>query len=51
MIKTDLWEMIERERRAQEYIEYCALRRFKRKFSIAMAIVSILGVVMLVIIN
>ena len=51
MIKTDLWEKIERERRAIEYIEYCALRRFERRCRIVMAVASIIAIAMLVIIN
>lgn len=31
MIKTELWDIIERERKALDYIEYCEARRFMRK--------------------
>ncbi len=26
-VKTDIWDIVERERRARAYIEWCALRR------------------------
>jgi hypothetical protein len=31
MIKTELWEIVERERKALDYIEYCEARLFLRK--------------------
>lgn len=44
-IKTDVWEAIERERllaererKAEEYIEYCITRRYERYFNILMVI-------------
>lgn len=45
-IKTDIWEIVERERRARAYIEWCALRRsYKTKMMIsglAMALIVLL---------
>lgn len=45
-IKTDIWEIVKRERRARAYIEWCALRRsYKTKIMIsglAMALIVLL---------
>lgn len=38
MIKTDLWDMVERERRAKDYIEFCAIRRTERIINVLFVI-------------
>lgn len=49
-IKTDLWDMVERERKAQLYIEECALRRIERRCT-ALFTVGGLVLLLLAIIN
>lgn len=41
MFKTDLWESIERERRAIEYIEYCAIRRLEKRVAMFIVVGSL----------
>ncbi|SFU36816.1 hypothetical protein [Butyrivibrio sp. INlla21] len=50
MVKTELWEMVERERRALDYIEYCETRRFLKKCTMFVAGMG-LAFVILVLIN
>ena len=50
MIKTDLWDVIERERKAKEYIEECAIRRFENRCNMFF-VVGGLVLLLLVLIN
>lgn len=50
MIKTDLWDVIERERKAKEYIEECAIRRFENRCGMIFAIGGVI-LLLLVLIN
>ena len=50
MIKTDLWDVIERERKAKEYIEECAIRRFENRCNMFL-VVGGLVLLLLVLIN
>lgn len=38
MIKTDLWDMVERERKAREYLEECAIRRTEKIINVLFVI-------------
>lgn len=38
MIKMDLWESIERERKAKEYLEECAIRRTEKIINVLFVI-------------
>lgn len=50
MIKTELWDVIERERKAKEYIEECAIRRFENRCSMVLAVGGLV-LLLLVLIN